>query len=143
MDHQKICAAIEKPFNTAFKALTPPVKIYFDNVTAMPPDAPGEYVRINITFGMTSEDALGCLLDRARGAIIVRIFTPKNAGAARARQLATSARTVLEDLAKGPKGVSGIFLRTRDVEGPAFFADSTEPHFVARLEATWQASDLG
>jgi hypothetical protein len=143
MNHQKICAAIEKPFNTAFKGLTPPVKIYFDNVVAMPPDAPGEYVMVNITFGMTSEDTLDCLLDRARGAIIVRIFAKKNAGGKRARELATTARTVLKNLAKTKKGISGIFLRTRDVEGPTFFSDNAQPHFMARVEASWQASDLG
>lgn len=143
MDHQKICAAIEKPFNDAFKALTPPVKIYFDNVTAMPPDPPGEYVRVNITFGLTSEDGLECLLDRARGAIIIRIFTQKNAGGLRARQLSTTARAVLENMAKTKKTASGVFLRTRDVDGPSFFSDNEHPHFMARLEATWQASDLG
>jgi hypothetical protein len=143
MNHQKICAAIEKPFNTAFKALTPPVKIYFDNVVAMPPDAPGEYVMVNITFGMTSEDGLECLLDRARGAIIVRIFAPKNAGGLRARQLATTARTVLLNMAKTKKTVSGVFLRTRDISGPTFFSDNEQPHFMARIEASWQASDLG
>lgn len=143
MDYQKICAAIEKPLNTAFRALTPPVKIYFDNVIGMPPDAPGEYVMVNITFGMTSEDTLDCLLDRARGAIIVRIFTEKNAGGKRARELSATVRNVLENLAKTKKGVSGVFLKTRDVEGPTFFLDNAQPHFMARVEASWQATDLG
>lgn len=143
MNYQAICAAIETPFNNAFRGLNPAVKIYFDNVIAVPPDAPGEYVMVNITFGLTTRTSLTSSLDSARGAIVVRIFTAKNAGGLRSRQLSGVAKCVLDSLANTKKTSSGIFLRARDVSGPAFSMDNAEPHFMARLGATWEASDLG
>lgn len=143
MNYQAICAALEVPLNTAFAALSPPVKIFFDNLVVMSPDAPGEYVMVNITFGLTSETALEESLDRARGAIIIRVFVRKGNGARRGRQLSETASCVLRSLGPTKKSVSGAFVRVKDISGPAFYMDKEEPHFMARLTASWDATNLG
>ncbi len=65
MNYQSIRAAIEAPLLTAYNTQTPPIPVYFDNITAVPPDPPKEYVRINITFGLTTESTLDGSLDYA------------------------------------------------------------------------------
>lgn len=142
MNYQAICAALEVPLNNAFALLSPPVKIFFDNLIVMPPDPPGEYVMVNITFGLTTETALEGSLDRARGAIIVRIYTRKGNGARRARQLAETASCVLKDLGSTKKPASGVFVRVHDISGPNFYMDNDQPQFMARLSASWNATNL-
>jgi hypothetical protein len=143
MNYQAICAALEAPLNNAFIALTPPVKVFFDNLIVMPPDPPGEYVMVNITFGLTSESTLTNSLDRARGAIIVRIFTEKGRGGRRARQLAGVASQIFSILGATKRPATGTFVRVHDVSGPNFYMDEAQPHFMARLSATWDATSCG
>lgn len=143
MNYQAICAALETPLNNAFAALSPPVKIYFDNLVAMPPDPPGEYAMINITFGLTSESSFDEILDRARGAIIARIYTKKGNGGRRARLLAETISCTLKNFNLGRKSTAGIFVRVSDISGPTFFMDNEEPYFIARISASWSATDLG
>ena len=80
MNYQAIRAAVENPLLTAFGALVPAVPVYFDNITAVPPNTTTEYVRVNVTFGITNEPTLTSSVDNARGAIIIRIFTEKGKG---------------------------------------------------------------
>lgn len=143
MNYQSICAALEAPLNTAFGTLLPPVKIFFDNLIVVPPDAPGEYVRVNIGFGPTTESMLTQSLGHARGAIIIRIFTRKGNGAGRARQLAQVAFCTLRALGETKKPSTGTFVRVRDIAGPRFFMGEQEPHFMTRIEASWDATNLG
>ena len=80
MNYQALRASIENPLLTAFGALVPAVPVYFDNITAAPPNTTTEYVRVNITFGITNEPTLTNSVDNARGALIIRIFTEKGRG---------------------------------------------------------------
>ena len=82
MNYQAIRAAIENPLLTAFSSLVPAVPVYFDNITAAPANATTEYVRVNVTFGLTNDPTLTSSVDNARGAIIIRIFTEKGKGPA-------------------------------------------------------------
>lgn len=143
MNYQAICAAIEVPLNTAFGGLNPPVKIFFDNLIARPPDPPGEYVMVNITFGLTTESAIAKSYDFARGAVIVRVFTRKGNGGLRARQLSEVASCALKTLGESKKPATGVFLRIRNLKGPEFFMDEDQPHFLARITAGWDATNLG
>ena len=58
MNYQAIRAAVEGPLLTAFNNLSPAVPVYFDNITATPPNTTTEYVRVNVTFGITNEPRL-------------------------------------------------------------------------------------
>ena len=91
MNYQAIRAAVENPLLTAFNALVPAVPVYFDNITAVPPNTTTEYVRVNVTFGITNEPMLTTSMDNARGAIVIRIFTEKGKGPARNQTLLTTA----------------------------------------------------
>lgn len=139
MNYQAICAAIETPLNTAFAGLTPPVKIYFDNIQVVPPDPPSEYVRVNITFGMTTESTIAQSMERARGAVVVRIYTRMNIGGLRARQLAAIVGDVFNTLGSTKKASTGLFLRVSDVSGPTRLTSDDSPHYGVRMEASWQA----
>jgi hypothetical protein len=142
MNYQSIRAAIENPLLTAYGALVPPVPVYFDNITAAPPNSTTEYIRVNITFGLTTEPTITTNLDHARGALIIRVFTQKGRGPARNQELINVATGVLETLTATLKPASGVFMRTGQINGPTFSATEDAPHFVGRIETSFQASVL-
>lgn len=142
MNYQSIRAAVENPLLTAFSGLTPAVPVYFDNITAVPPNTTTEYVRVNVTFGITNEPTLTTSVDNARGALVIRIFTEKGRGPARNQTLTTTAVNVLETLNATAKTASGVFFRLGEINGPTFSATEDAPHFVGRIETSWIATVL-
>jgi hypothetical protein len=142
MNYQAIRASIENPLLAAFGALVPAVPIYFDNITAVPPNTTTEYIRVNITFGITNEPTLTSSVDNARGALIIRIFTEKGRGPARNQTLLTTAVNVLETLNNTQKPSTGTFMRVGEISGPTFSAVETSPHFVGRIDTSWVATVL-
>lgn len=139
MNYQSIRAKIEAPLLTAYNNQTPQVPVYFDNITSVPPDAPKEYVRINVAFGLTTDTALTGTFDRARGALIVRCFVPKGAGPARCQQLIQLAKDVIDNLNSTAKITDSTYVRIGQITGPSFQSPDAIPHFVGRIDAGWQA----
>lgn len=142
MNYQAIRAAVEGPLLTAFNSLSPAVPVYFDNITAVPPNTTTEYVRVNVTFGVTNEPTLTSSVDNARGALVIRIFTEKGRGPARNQTLMTTAVGVLETLNNTAKTSTGVFFRVGEINGPTFSATEQSPHFVGRIDAGYVATVL-
>jgi hypothetical protein len=142
MNYQAIRAAVEGPLLTAFNNLSPAVPVYFDNITAVPPNTTTEYVRVNVTFGITNEPTLTSSVDNARGAVVIRIFTEKGRGPARNQTLLTTAVNVLETLNNTAKTSTGVFFRVGEINGPTFSATEQSPHFVGRIDAGYVATVL-
>lgn len=142
MNYQKIRAAVENPMLTAFGALSPAVPVFFDNITAAPTGTTTEYVRINVTFGVTNEPTLGSSVDNAQGAIVVRIFTEKGKGPARNQTLVTTAVNVLETLNDTAKTNSGVFFKVGIIEGPSFSTIETPPMFMSTIDTSYVATVL-
>ena len=142
MNYQAIRAAIENPLLTAFNSLSPAVPVFFDNITAAPKNITTEYVRVNVTFGITNEATLTGSVDYARGAVIIRVFSEKGQGPARNQTLLTTATDVLETLNSTAKTDSGVFFRVGDIDGPTFSADEESPHFMGRIETGFRATVL-
>ena len=142
MDYQAIRAAVEQPLLDAFSSLSPAVPVYFDNITAVPKNTTTEYVRINVSFGVTNEPTLTGSVDFARGAIVIRVFTEKGKGPARNQTLLTTAVGVLETLNETAKTGSGVFFRVGEITGPSFSADESSPHFVSRIDTGYKATVL-
>ena len=142
MNYQGIRATLENPLLTAFSALVPAVPVYFDNITAVPPNTTTEYVRVNITFGLTNEPMLTTSMDNARGALVIRIFTEKGKGPARNQTLITTAVNTLETINATAKPTSGVFMRVGEINGPTFSSTEDAPHFVGRVETNWVATVL-
>lgn len=142
MNYQAIRAAVENPLLTAFNGLSPAVPVYFDNITAVPPNTTTEYVRVNVTFGITNEPTLTSSVDHARGALIIRVFTEKGRGPARNQTLLTTAVNVLETLNNTAKTDSGVFFRVGEINGPTFSATEDSPHFMGRIDAGYVATVL-
>jgi hypothetical protein len=142
MNYQAIRAAAENPLLAAFGALVPPVPVFFDNITAVPPNTTTEYVRVNITFGITNEPTLTSSVDNARGAIVIRIFTEKGRGPARNQTLVTTAVNVLETLNNTAKTATGVYFRVGEITGPSFSVTDEAPMFVSRIEAPYTATVL-
>ena len=142
MNYQAIRAAIENPLLTAFNNLTPSVPVYFDNITAVPPNTTTEYVRVNVTFGITNEPTLTTSVDFARGAIVIRVFTEKGRGPARNQTLVSTAVDVLETINETAKTDSGVFFRVGEIDGPSFTSDETSPHFMGRIDTGYRATVL-
>jgi len=142
MNYQAIRAAVENPLLTAFGALVPAVPVYFDNITAVPPNTTTEYVRVNVTFGITNEPTLTSSVDNARGAIIIRIFTEKGKGPARNQTLITTAVNVLETINNTAKTASGVYFKVGEINGPTFSATEEAPHFMGRIDTSYVATVL-
>lgn len=142
MNYQKIRAEVENPLLTAFGALSPAIPVFFDNITAAPANSTTEYVRVNVTFGLTNDPTLGSSVDNARGAIVIRVFTKKGDGPARNQTLMTTAVGVLETLNDGTKGTTGTYLKTGSIEGPSFSSTEIPPMFMGRIETSYVATVL-
>ena len=142
MNYQSIRAQVENPLLTAFGALSPAVPVYFDNITAAPENSTTEYVRVNITFGLTNDPTLTSSIDNARGAIIIRCFSKKGEGPARNQTLITTAVNVLETLNNGTKGTTGTYLKVGSIDGPSFSSNEDAPLFMGRIETSYVATVL-
>jgi len=133
---------MENPLLTAFNNLSPAVPVYFDNITAVPPNTTTEYVRVNITFGLTNEPTLTSSLDNARGALVIRLFTEKGRGPARNQELVTTAVNVLETINDTAKATTGVFVKLGEINGPIFSATEESPHFMGRIDTGYVATVL-
>ena len=142
MNYQAIRASMENPLLTAFNSLSPAVPVYFDNITAVPPNTTTEYVRVNITFGLTNEPTLTSSVDNARGALIIRVFTEKGRGPARNQELVTTAVNVLETINDTAKTTTGVFVKVGEINGPTFSATEESPHFMGRIDTGYVATVL-
>jgi hypothetical protein len=142
MNYQAIRASMENPLLTAFNNLVPAVPVYFDNITAVPPNTTTEYVRVNITFGLTNEPTLTSSVDNARGALVIRLFTEKGRGPARNQELVTTAVNVLETINNTSKTTTGVFVKVGEINGPTFSATDESPHFVGRIDTGYIATVL-
>jgi len=142
MNYQAIRASMENPLLTAFNNLSPAVPVYFDNITAVPPNTTTEYVRVNITFGLTNEPTLTSSVDNARGALVIRLFTEKGRGPARNQELVTTAVNVLETINNTSKTATGVFVKVGEINGPSFSVTDASPHFVGRIDTGYVATVL-
>ena len=142
MNYQSIRAQVENPLLTAFGALSPAIPVYFDNITAVPPNSTTEYVRVNITFGATNDPTLTSSVDNARGSVIIKIFTKKGEGPARNQTLITTAVDVLETLNDSTKGTTGTYFKVGSIEGPSFSSNENSPLFMGRIETSYVATVL-
>jgi|TARA_R100000027_G_scaffold13459_1_gene9656 hypothetical protein len=141
MRYQAIRAAIEGPIQTAFGALSPAVPVFFDGITAAPANATTEYVRVNVSFGLTTEVTLTSNLDFARGSVVIRVYSEKGKGPVRSQTLLDTAVTTLTSLSASTRDDSGIYLRPGAINGPTFSADEASPHFVGRIDTSFTAED--
>jgi len=142
MNYQSIRSSLENPLLTAFSGLSPSVPIFFDNIIAAPLGSVTEYVRVNITFGITNEVTLTSSVDTARGAIIIRVYSEKGKGPARNQTLVTTAVNVLETLNNTAKTNTGVYFKTGNIEGPTFSTTETPPLFEGRIETSYVATVL-
>ena len=142
MNYQKIRAQVENPLLTAFGALSPAVPVFFDNITAAPANSTTEYVRVNVTFGLTNDPTLTSSVDNARGAIVIRCFSKKGEGPARNQTLITTAVDVLETLNNSIKETTGTYFKVGAIEGPSFSSTEDAPLFMGRIETSYVATVL-
>ncbi len=142
MNYQSIRAAIEQPLLTAFNTLSPAVPVYFDNITAAPKNTTTEYIRVNVTFGVTNEPTLTGSIDFARGSVVIRVFTEKGKGPSRNQTLITTAVNVLETLNETAKTSTGVFFRVGELRGPSFSSEEDSPHFMSRIDTSYKATVL-
>jgi hypothetical protein len=148
-DYQKIRAAIEAPILTTFNSQTPSIPVYFDNVTAVPPDPPKEYIRVNLMFGEMNQEAISGILDSPRGSLVIRCFAAKGGGPARCQELVSIAVNVIKSLANSKRESGAVFVRIGAISGPSFYGETVEsiesslsnqaPHFMGKISAGWQA----
>ena len=143
MRYQAVRAAVESPLQTAFGALSPAVPVFFDNITAAPADSTTEYVKVSISFGLTTEQTLEGNLDRIRGSIVIRVYTEKGKGPARNQTLIDTAVSTLLTLSASTRAATGVYLLPGPVDGPVFSTSEAFPHLVGRISTGFIAEDHG
>jgi hypothetical protein len=143
MNYQAIRAAVENPLLTAFNSLSPAVPVFFDNITAAPANTTTEYVRVNVTFGLTTEVTLTSNLDFVRGSVVIRVYSEKGKGPARNQTLVNTAATTLLSLSASTRAATGIYFRPGAVNGPTFSTTEQSPHMMGRIDAGFIAEDHG
>jgi len=143
MRYQAVRAAVESPIQTAFGALSPAVPVFFDNITAAPENSTTEYIKVSLSFGLTTEQGLTTNFDRIRGSIVVRVYTEKGKGPARNQTLVDTAVTTLLRLSASTRAATGIYLRPGVVNGPTFSTTEQSPHMMGRIDAGFIAEDHG
>ena len=143
MRYQAVRAAVESPLQTAFGALSPAVPVFFDNITAAPENSTTEYVKVSVTFGLTTEQTLESNLDRIRGSIVIRVYTEKGKGPARNQTLVDTAVSTLLALSASTRAATGVYLRPGVVNGPSFSTTEQSPHMMGRIDAGFIAEDHG
>jgi hypothetical protein len=143
MRYQAVRAAVESPIQTAFGALSPAVPVLFDNITAVPENSTTEYIKVSLSFGLTTEQGLTTNFDRIRGSIVVRVYTEKGKGPARNQTLVDTAVTTLLSLSASTRAATGIYLRPGVVNGPTFSTTEQSPHMMGRIDAGFIAEDHG
>ena len=143
MRYQTIRAAVESPIQTAFGTLSPAVPVFFDNITATPENSTTEYIKVSLSFGLTTEQGLTTNFDRIRGSIVIRVYTEKGKGPARNQTLVDTAVTTLLGLSASTRAATGIYLRPGVVNGPTFSTAEESPHMMGRIDAGFIAEDHG
>ncbi len=143
MNYQAIRAAVENPLLTAFNSLSPAVPVFFDNITAVPANTTTEYVRVNVTFGLTTEVTLTSNLDFVRGSVVIRVYSEKGKGPARSQTLVDTAVTTLLALSASTRAATGIYFRPGVVNGPTFSTTEQSPHMMGRIDTGFTAEDNG
>ena len=143
MRYQTIRAAVESPIQTAFGTLSPAVPVFFDNITATPENSTTEYIKVSLSFGLTTEQGLTTNFDRIRGSIVIRVYTEKGKGPARNQTLVDTAVTTLLGLSASTRAATGIYLRPGVVNGPTFSTTEQSPHMMGRIDAGFIAEDHG
>ena len=147
MEYQSVRSAIESPLKASFDALSPAIPVYFDNTLNTISDAEGEFIHVNLQFGLTTETTLTTQSDYIRGTIVIRAYTEKGKGPARNQTLINTAVTTLQALSDQAKASSGIYVRIGALNGPSFGTgtDATEsrlaltPFFISRIDTSFVA----
>jgi hypothetical protein len=119
------------------------VPVFFDNITAAPENSTTEYVKVSVTFGLTTEQTLEGNLDRIRGSVVIRVYTEKGKGPARNQTLVDTAVSTLLALSSSTRAATGIYLRPGVVNGPTFSVTEQSPHMMGRIDAGFIAEDHG
>lgn len=117
------------------------VDVFFDNMTAKPKDERNHMI-VNVTFGESTENTLGGLAQRARGAVVVRIYTAKNSGAGVSRRLGSQLKDKFMEMSCTKKR-PGLFLRLRSISGPESYPDVHQSYFMTKISAGWEAEHVG
>ncbi len=140
MSFQAVRAVFETPVIDALAALATPVPCYVDNQAFTTPDAGEEYATIDLQWGATTSRSLSGNDENLRGSLVVECYTAKNVGPARAQEMITPVMRALNNLNSchgydkyGAVGWVG------DMTGPAFFALSDAPFYMARLSVAVSA----
>ena len=74
MNYQKFALSRRTTLTKRIQRSKPRSAVFFDNITAHLKNATTEYVKVNVTFGVTNESTLTGSVDNARGAVVIRLY---------------------------------------------------------------------
>lgn len=144
---QQVRGAIAKLTSDALTAAGVPfADQHWDNVSETPSkDADGTYAVVNISIPQTLVETIGCDgADAIIGSCNVLIYSPKGKGMKPAEDILQGVIHAWVKCNKGGSNEGGVYLRTRNVNGPNAISGGTidetrRPHQVTSLSCAFTA----
>jgi hypothetical protein len=142
MTIQDVRGAIAKLTSDALVAAGIPfADQHWDNVGETPgKDAAGTYAAVSISFPQVVTETIGC--DGAEaiiGSCNVLLYSPKRQGMKPAEDIMQAVMKAWVKVNKGGSNEGGVYLRTRNVNGPNPLAPDERPHQVTSLSCAFTA----
>ena len=142
MSFQQVRGAMAKLTSDALVAAGVPfADQHWDNVTEKPSkDAAGTYAAVSISFPQVVTETIGC--DGAEaiiGSCNVLLYSPKRQGMKPAEDIMQAVMKAWVKVNKGGSNEGGVYLRTRNVNGPNPLAPDERPHQVTSLSCAFTA----
>jgi len=139
---QQVRGAIAKLTSDALTAAGVPfADQHWDNVGETPTkDAAGTYAVINISIPQVVTETIGC--DGAEaiiGSCNVLLYSPKRQGMKPAEDVMQAVMKAWVKVNKGGSNEGGVYLHTRNVNGPSPLAPDERPHQVTSLSCAFSA----
>jgi hypothetical protein len=114
---------------------------HWDNVGETPAkDVAGTYAVVNISIPQVVTETIGC--DGAEaiiGSCNVLLYSPKRQGMKPAEDIMQAVMKAWVKVNKGGSNEGGVYLRTRNVNGPNPLAPDERPHQVTSLSCAFTA----
>jgi hypothetical protein len=134
-------AALEKAITDEISALSPKIKLAYDNTVFTNPSKTVEYVVITVNFGQATKQNQGAATAFYSGFVQCDIYVPKNKGTARMSAISESVITGMTSVNESTYvDTYSCSPRTLDVVGPGPIDTEQESHFLGVISCQFSAN---
>ena len=137
MSFQKVRAHIESKVFAAFRSLSPPVEVVFDNTFESPPSMP--YVLCTISYVDNTEPVIcpdGTAVENLKGNLQLSIYAPRGRGMNDLESYAAQAMVCMNRMYDK---TSDVRVKCGPINGPVSSLTGTEPYAMVTISCAFGA----